>query len=136
MDVEKVNGLLRLAFGYYELGQYDEALKEFNSVLLIDPYNTAARRGMEQVNRARTSYFSSARDETRGNALAEVSGLWERRPSVTEVPEEPESFSQPLENPVVSVDRKLGMIRLPRVQLEQATVEGSRGLPPQPVPGA
>ena len=93
VDVEKVNGLLRLAFGYYELGQYDEALKEFNSVLLIDPYNTAARRGMEQVNRARTSYFSSARDETRGNALAEVSGLWERRPSVTAVPDEPESFS-------------------------------------------
>ncbi|MCD8061333.1 MAG: tetratricopeptide repeat protein [Akkermansiaceae bacterium] len=123
VDVEKVNGLLRLAFGYYELGQYDQALKEFNSVLLIDPYNTAARRGMEQVNRARAGYFSSARDETRGNALAEVSGLWERRSSVTEVPEEPESFSQPLENPVVSVDRKLGMIRLPRVQLEQATVE-------------
>lgn len=123
VDVEKVNGLLRLAFGYYELGQYDEALKEFNSVLLIDPYNTAARRGMEQVNRARTNYFSSARDETRGNALAEVSSLWERLPSVTEVPEEPESFSQPLENPVVSVNQKLGMIRLPRVQLEQATVE-------------
>ena len=121
--MEKVNGLLRLAFGYYELGQYDEALKEFNSVLLIDPYNTAARRGMEQVNRARTNYFSSARDETRGNALAEVSSLWERLPSVTEVPEEPESFSQPLENPVVSVNQKLGMIRLPRVQLEQATVE-------------
>ena len=78
---------------------------------------------MEQVNRARTNYFSSARDETRGNALAEVSSLWERLPSVTEVPEEPESFSQPLENPVVSVNQKLGMIRLPRVQLEQATVE-------------
>ena len=53
-NVEEVNRLLRLAYGYYELGQYDAALKEFTSVLQTDPYNTAARRGMELVNRART----------------------------------------------------------------------------------
>lgn len=122
-NVEKVNDLLRLAYGYYELGQYDDALKEFTNVLRLDPYNTAARRGMEHVNRARTGYFAAARDETRGAALAEVGRQWEQPVPVTEMPEEPASFSQPLDNPVVNVDQKLGMIRLPRVQLDQATVE-------------
>lgn len=122
-NVEEVNRLLHLAYGYYELGQYDAALKEFTSVLQTDPYNTAARRGMELVNRARTTYFDAARDETRGSALADVSRLWEQPVPLTETPEEPSSFSQPLDNPVVNVDQKLGMIRLPRVQLDGATVE-------------
>lgn len=122
-NVEEVNRLLHLAYGYYELGQYDAALKEFTSVLQTDPYNTAARRGMELVNRARTTYFDAARDETRGSALADVSSLWEQPVPLTETPEEPSSFSQPLDNPVVNVDQKLGMIRLPRVQLDGATVE-------------
>ncbi|WP_419525995.1 tetratricopeptide repeat protein, partial [Akkermansia sp.] len=122
-NVEEVNRLLRLAYGYYELGQYDAALKEFTSVLQTDPYNTAARRGMELVNRARTAYFDAARDETRSSALADVSKLWEMPVPLTETPEEPASFSQPLDNPVVNVDQKLGMIRLPRVQLDGATVQ-------------
>lgn len=122
-NVEEVNRLLHLAYGYYELGQYDAALKEFTSVLQTDPYNTAARRGMELVNRARTAYYDAARDQERGNALAEVSRLWERPVPLTETPEEPSSFSQPLDNPVVNVDQKLGMIRLPRVQLDGATLE-------------
>lgn len=122
-NVEEVNRLLHLAYGYYELGQYDAALKEFTSVLQADPYNTAARRGMELVNRARTAYFDAARDEVRSSALADVSKQWEMPVPLTETPEEPASFSQPLDNPVVNVDQKLGMIRLPRVQLDGATVE-------------
>lgn len=122
-NMDEVNRLLRLAYGYYELGQYDAALKEFSSVLKMDPYNAAARRGMELVNRARTAYFNSARDEARSSALTDVSRQWEMPVPLTEAPEEPASFSRPLENPVVSVDQKLGMIRLPRVQLDGATVQ-------------
>lgn len=122
-NVDEVNRLLRLAYGYYELGQYDAAMKEFSSVLKTDPYNVAARRGMELVNRARTAYFNSARDEARSSALTDVSRQWEMPVPLTETPDEPASFSRPLENPVVSVDQKLGMIRLPRVQLDGATVQ-------------
>lgn len=122
-NVDEVNRLLRLAYGYYELGQYDAALKEFSSVLRTDPYNTAARRGMELVNRARSAYFNSARNETRSNAMTDVSRQWEMPVPLMEAPEVPDSFSRPLENPVVSVDQKLDMIRLPRVQLDGATVQ-------------
>lgn len=46
-NVEEISRLLHLAFGYYELGQYDAALKEFTSVLKTDPlqYGGAARHG-------------------------------------------------------------------------------------------
>lgn len=137
VDVEKVNGLLRLAFGYYELGQYDEALKEFNSVLLIDPYNTAARRGMEQVNRARTSYFSSgAGRNPGGNALAEVSG-----PLGTPSFRYGSSRGAGILFPAPGKSRgergpEAGHDPFAQGAAGAGYGGGSRGLPPQPVPGA
>lgn len=76
-NVKEVNKGLQKAFGYYELGDYDKADSEFNSILRIDPYNTAARRGMEKVANARASYYESARDQTRGSMLNQVNAAWE-----------------------------------------------------------
>lgn len=122
-DVQNVDRLLRLSYGYYELGQYDAALKEFGNVLRIDPYNTAARRGMELVTRAQGAYAVVARDEMRAAALAEVDSMYIRPANMMDTPVEPESFSAPLDNPVLNVDQKLGMIRLPKVQLDGVTVD-------------
>lgn len=76
-DVEEVSRLLTLAYGYYDLGKFDEAYAEFNRVLKIDPYNTAARRGQEAVSKRKIHYYSSARNAFRSKALAEVDALWE-----------------------------------------------------------
>ncbi len=76
-NVEEVNRLLTLAYGYYDLGKYDEAYAEFNRVIQIDPYNTAARRGQEAVSKRRINYFRAAHDSYRAKALAEVDALWE-----------------------------------------------------------
>ncbi len=76
-NVEEVNRLLTLAYGYYDLGKFDEAYAEFNRVIQIDPYNSAARRGQEAVSKRRSSYYQSARDSFRAKALAEVDALWE-----------------------------------------------------------
>ena len=78
-NVEEVNRLLNLAWGYYELGKYDEAYAEFNRVIKIDPYNTAARRGQEAVSKRRTSYYRAAHDSYRAKALADVDALWEEQ---------------------------------------------------------
>ena len=43
--VEEVKRLLAEADGYYQSGQYDKAMKSYDRVLALDPYNTAARRG-------------------------------------------------------------------------------------------
>ena len=76
-NVEEVNRLLTLAYGYYDLGKFDEAYAEFNRVIQIDPYNSAARRGQEAVSKRRSSYYNTARDSFRAKALAEVDALWE-----------------------------------------------------------
>lgn len=76
-NVEEVNRLLTLAYGYYDLGKFDEAYAEFNRVIQIDPYNSAARRGQEAVSKRRATYYQTARDSFRAKALAEVDALWE-----------------------------------------------------------
>lgn len=81
--VEEVSRRLTLAYGYLDLGKYDEATVAFNDVLKLDPYNSAARRGMEAVSRRRMQYSRSAYNETRARRLAEADALWEEK-----VPEE------------------------------------------------
>lgn len=51
-----IAGSLRLAYGFYDLGDYGKALLLFNRILEEDPGNVAARRGTETVNRRKTAY--------------------------------------------------------------------------------
>lgn len=69
-DVEEVQRLLELGWGYYDLGKFDEALKTFSQVLKIDPYNTAARNGQEAVHKRRMNYYGKARNAVRADMLA------------------------------------------------------------------
>ncbi len=80
-NTEEVRRLLRMGLGYYELGQYKQAEDQFNRVLAIDPYNTAARRQLERTEREKSNYYRSARDHTRIKMLNEVDAMW-----VTPVP--------------------------------------------------
>src|ERR1041385_5543051 len=47
--VEDVKKLLSDAEDYYNSGRYDLALKKYEQVLNLDPYNVAARRGEERI---------------------------------------------------------------------------------------
>ncbi len=76
-NVAEVERLLTLAHGYMDLGQYDKAIETFNDVRRIDAYNTAAARGLEQAQKRRSTYFRTAHDAYRANALAEVDKGWE-----------------------------------------------------------
>ena len=48
-NVDEVRRALYTGEGVFNLGKYDEAKAEFEKVLCIDPYNTAARRWLERV---------------------------------------------------------------------------------------
>jgi len=76
-DVQKVGMTLRKADAFYSLGQYDNALKNYEEVLRIDPFNKAARRGMEKIEATKSDYFRAAYDQTRATMLAEVDQAWE-----------------------------------------------------------
>lgn len=76
-NIDQVESKLILAKGYLELGDYDRAERSYNQVLNVDPFNTAARRGLENVERHRMNYFDVAYDHTRSKRIAEVAAGWE-----------------------------------------------------------
>jgi general secretion pathway protein D len=73
-----VKTLLSEAQGFYAAGRYDLAIKRYNQVLNIDPYNQAARKGMEDANAQKSTYYRNAYNETRSRMLWLVDRAWER----------------------------------------------------------
>ncbi len=74
---DQVRRSLYAAEGNYSLGKYDEARSEYEKILRSDPYNSAARRGMERIATARTDYYRAAYDHTRAELLSQVDAAWE-----------------------------------------------------------
>ena len=72
-NVDSVRRLLYTAEGAYNLGKYDEANAKYEDVLRIDPTNTAARRGMEQVANAK-SELSEIRPRPHSRRTAQPGG--------------------------------------------------------------
>jgi len=77
-DRDEVSKLLVEADGYFGTGRFDLAIKRYEQVLNIDPYNSAARMGMERVNNQKSNYYTDARNETRSRMLWLVDRAWER----------------------------------------------------------
>ncbi len=75
-DVVKVGRLLREAEGFFSLGQYDRAVTVYQAALNIDPFNKAARRGMEKISATQSDYYRAARDQSRAEMLARVDRAW------------------------------------------------------------
>lgn len=76
-NVEKVHKGLLIANSSVELGNYDTAISQYQDVLRVDPYNGAARRGMENAEQKRSHYFRAAYDHQRAKMLAQVDEAWE-----------------------------------------------------------
>ncbi len=123
-NVEKVRKLLYRANGYYDLGQFDYALLEYREIMRIDPYNKAARRGMEKVDAARSDYYRAAYDQTRASMLAQVDQAWEISvpPLIRTGTIDGDSRGENV-NPAIYLKQKLSKIMLPVVEFdEDATV--------------
>lgn len=75
--VEQVRKNLYLADGYLNLGNFDKAEDEMKKVLKVDPYNRAARRGLEKIAAAQSDFYRAAYDQTRAELRAEVDSAWE-----------------------------------------------------------
>src|SRR5262249_45581552 len=76
--VEEVKRLLAEADAYYQTGQYDKAMKSYDRVLALDPYNTAARRGQERIDNTKYQYGEEAYNETRARQLWKVEEAWQQ----------------------------------------------------------
>lgn len=78
-NVAQVKKLLFLANSQRETGQYDKAISTYEDVLRRDPYNTAAREGMEKVEQAKAGYYETARNHGRSKMLNDVNATWENQ---------------------------------------------------------
>jgi len=76
-NIDQVRRSLYLAEGNYNLGKFDDARKAYEETLRIDPYNQAARRGMERIAARKSDYYRAAYDHTRAELLMEVDRAWE-----------------------------------------------------------
>jgi general secretion pathway protein D len=122
-DVKEVTRLLHLGESHYLLGEYDKAEEQFFKVLTIDRYNTAAREFLEQVERIRIDYYHSAYNHTRARMLRMVDQLWETKPPMVNLPVGvggPQA--RPGEDPRVENLNALQVIRIPKVDFEETTL--------------
>jgi general secretion pathway protein D len=123
-NVDKVRRTLYTAEGNYNLGKYDDAKREYDNVLRIDPYNTAARRGLERLAQAKSDYYRAAYDHTRAELLGQVDAMWELSVPV-DAPEEylTRGTNQGPTGGTAYITEKLRRIIIPRIDFEDTTVE-------------
>jgi type II secretory pathway component GspD/PulD (secretin)/tetratricopeptide (TPR) repeat protein len=121
--VEEVKKLLTEAEGFYQSGRYDMAMKRYDQVLNLDPYNTAARKGQERIDLTKYQYGVQAYNETRGRAMWEVEHGWE------EPVRQYGTNAGPLENVVARdasntarIRNKLDGIIIPRIEFRDASI--------------
>lgn len=123
-DVDEVRRLLYTAEAAYNLGKYDQAATLYQKVLGIDATNTAARRGMEQVAKAKDNYAKAAADQTRAEMLSQVDAGWEMPvpAPMLDVGAIDPGAGGPSSN-FIPIANKLDRIIIPSLILEDATIE-------------
>ncbi len=124
-NVEEVSRLLTLAYGYFDLGNYDKAISSFNDVLRLDPYNEAAAKGKERCQNAKSKYYQTAHDAARAKALADVSATWEEgNAAATPKPASIQKETTLIQNDEANtVESEIASIVLPRVVFQDATID-------------
>ncbi len=121
-NVEEVSRLLKVAYSYYNLGDYDSANLTFQDVLRIDSYNKAARRGMEQVEQRRALYYETARDQQRAKMLNEVNRAWEDQVPEAFVAADANILTGPVD-PGRYYTEKMQKIVFPSLQFQGASID-------------
>lgn len=122
-NVDKVRKSLYMGEGNFNLGKYDAAKRDFEAVLRLDPYNSAARRWMEKLDQAKSDYYRAAYDHTRADLLMQVDKAWELA-----IPTDAPVVGGPIETApadrgVGYITAKLRTIVVPQINFEDTTVE-------------
>ena len=121
--VEEVKQLLSEAQGCYARGSFNKAFRTYEKVLNLDPQNTSARLGMEEINKQRTSYAETAYNAQRSKMVEDVAQAWEL--PVTKYNTGASTIIE--QNPIdvmgtSSITRKLQEIRIEKLVLQDDSV--------------
>jgi general secretion pathway protein D len=121
--VEQVKEWLADAEGFYQSGRYDLAMKRYDQVLCLDPYNTAARKGQERIDNTKYQYTEEAYNESRARQLWQVQGAWQqpvRKYGVTGAAVGVGAGREREGTAVVT--KKLNSIIIPHIEFRDATI--------------
>jgi general secretion pathway protein D len=121
--VEEVKRLLTEAEGFYQSGRYDLAMKRYDQVLKLDPYNTAARRGQERIDNTKYRYGEEAYNETRGRAMWQIEHGWEQ--PVRQYGQTVGPVVEALQREgtgTARINNKLNSIIIPRIEFRDASI--------------
>ncbi len=124
-DVDEVRRTLYTAQGNYDLGKFDAAKQNYEDVIRVDPYNSAARRGMEKIAATKSDYYRAAYDQTRAELLMQVDQAWELSVPAA-LPSGDDTGFDTNSGPsggVAYITEKLRRIVIPRIDFEDTTVE-------------
>ena len=120
--VEQVKQWFAEAENFYQSGRYDLAMKRYDQILCVDPYNTAARRGQERIDHTKYLYGEEAYDETRGRQLWQVEGAWQQPVRNYGVVGAPAGGAGRNVVGTALVSRKLNSIIIPHIEFRDATI--------------
>lgn len=122
-DRDQVLKLLNEGKGFYAAGRYDLAMKRYEQVLLIDPYNKAARTGMEEVTKQKSTYHSAAYNETRSRMLWLIDREWERPLNRNLTPRATDNNPRQTEaRNTAAITAKLNNIIIPKIDFRDTSV--------------
>ena len=120
---DEVVKLLRQASDLAKTGRNELALKQYDAVLQIDPYNTAARKGMEEINNSTIKYADEAYNETRSRMLWQVEKAWERPPRKSKQGRSTESVGRQQDiRGTDQITAKLNSIIIPKIDLSDSPI--------------
>ena len=120
---DEVTRLLREAGQLEQSGRHKEAIRKYDDVLLIDPYNEAARKGMETVDNALLKYGDEAYNESRARLLWQVDKAWERAPRRPKQGRSTESIGRQQDaKGTDEIVAKLNSIIIPKIDLNDSPI--------------
>jgi general secretion pathway protein D len=121
--VEEVKKLLVEAKGHADLGDWDKAITKNEMILNKDRYNVAAVRNNERLYKEKTDYALAAYEQSRAQALWEVTKEWQRpyRSFADRGARELQS-SRSTAKDTSNYTRKLAEIIVPKLDFQNATI--------------
>lgn len=141
---DQIKKLFREAKILMNSGQYDEAERRLQQVLLLDTYNEDASTLLKSVDKLRLETAQGAADATRAHRLWEVSDAWTPPINRGVQPPKSELSSSPIGSEALrqqKITEKLNKIIIPEINYREAVVsdvitflsEESRRLDPEKV---
>jgi general secretion pathway protein D len=107
---------------YFETGQYERAEETFSKILILDPYNKAARDAMAHMERYRARASDERRQEYKDEAMLKVVQEWSEAisPDIVVPPSETAVTSEPSRR--AEITSKLQSIIIDKISFDKLDV--------------